>query len=99
MSKYQVAERPEQFTLCCVCGYDYDDEPPYYPYAEDGRCPTYDFCVSCGVEFGYQDFLIESIRKYRADWLEQGAVWKKPQYKPMEWDVTQQLRKIPPEFW
>ncbi|WP_154795795.1 hypothetical protein [Occultella kanbiaonis] len=56
---------------CRVCGYE-NVEPPW---GSDGRCPNYDFCPCCGVEWGYGDFSPTSVRRFRDSWLRGGATW------------------------
>ncbi len=42
---------------CRVCGLYIDD----LPWGEDGNCPTYEICSCCGVEFGNEDYTVESV--------------------------------------
>lgn len=81
---------------CCrACGLHY---PDYLPYGEDGRCPTYDYCDCCGVEFGYQDCQPSAARRYRQEWIAHGALWDNPAARPPEWDLAAQLAGLPAEF-
>ena len=57
--------------LCRVCGYYSEDAP----WGLDGRCPTYEYCPCCGVEWGYQDSLPTSADRFRAEWLRRGGLW------------------------
>ncbi len=57
---------PNDQLTCHVCGL-VQDEPPW---GGDGRTPTFDICDCCGVEFGYEDSTLESVRRYRKAWLE-----------------------------
>lgn len=57
--------------LCRVCGY-FSEDPPW---GLDGRCPTYEYCPCCGVEWGYQDSLPTSADRFRAEWLRHGGLW------------------------
>jgi len=79
---------------CRICGYK--NETP--PWGEDGKCPEYDFCPCCNVEFGNEDYSLESIKRYRKAWLESGANWSEPEKKPMEWVLENQLKQIPEEY-
>ncbi|WP_407906848.1 hypothetical protein [Escherichia coli] len=45
--------------VCRVCG----AEQPEAPWGDDGETPTYDICNCCGVEFGYEDSTVQSIKK------------------------------------
>lgn len=47
--------------FCRICGLYSEDKP----WGEDGNCPTYEFCLCCGVEFGYEDYTVESVINYR----------------------------------
>lgn len=80
---------------CRVCGFINDDEEP--PWGEDGRCPTFNFCDCCGVEFGYQDCLYENIKRVRRQWLRDGAQWDDPKAKPANWNVVEQLDNVSPD--
>jgi len=51
---------PQNEYVCRVCGY-INDEITW----EKGIYPTYNICPCCGVEFGYEDSDLASIRKYR----------------------------------
>ncbi len=79
---------------CRVCG-NIQDDPPW---GEDGKNPTYDICDCCGVEFGYGDCNIDAIKSFREKWFEEGATWKYPKEKPINWSLEKQLTQIPQEF-
>jgi hypothetical protein len=80
--------------LCRVCGYCDEDAP----WGEDGASPTFNFCVCCGVEHGYEDVTPESARRYREAWLRGGAQWHHPRFKPADWDAAAQLAQVPERF-
>ncbi len=80
---------------CRVCGLYNED----FPWGEDGKSPNYDYCFCCGVEFGNQDYTLESIRQYRENWLKNGAQWDEPSKKPEKWNLEVQLKQIPKEFY
>jgi len=61
------------------------------------NCSTFNICPCCGAEFGYEDYTLESTRRYRAAWLASGATWRDSEAKPAKWDVDTQLANIPPE--
>ena len=79
---------------CRVCGLEHQDEP----WGLDGKSPTFDICICCGVEFGYQDTTPESAARFRARWLDDGANWRDPKKKPDDWDMVAQLAQIPSKF-
>lgn len=80
---------------CCrVCGLYNDD----FPWGEDGSSPSYNICPCCGVEFGYEDYTVESVKRYRMIWIRNGAIWFIPKEKPQGWNLDIQLKKIPQQF-
>lgn len=79
---------------CRVCGL-YSEE---LPYGEDGKSPTYDICYCCGVEFGYEDYTVESTLEYRTKWISEGAKWFTPKEKPDGWNLEEQLKQVPDGF-
>jgi hypothetical protein len=82
---------PSDQLKCRVCGL-LQDEPPW---GEDGRTATFDICVCCGVEFGYEDSTRESVRRYRQAWLDKGGRWQNPKKRPANWSLEAQLNEIP----
>ena len=79
---------------CRVCGFHYDG---YYPWGEDGRTPTYDICVCCGAEFGFDDDIHASgkpIQSYRSKWINDGANFFTPSEQPENWNLEIQLYNI-----
>lgn len=82
-------------THCCrVCGLNQRE----LPWGEDGKIPTYDICPCCGVEFGNEDYTLDSTKRYRAKWLGNGAKWFDDREKPLEWNLEDQLDQIPVSF-
>ena len=79
---------------CRVCGL-YSEE---LPWGEDGKTPSYDFCYCCGVEFGYEDYIVETVKCYRNEWIENGAKWSEEEFKPENWDLEEQMKNIPERF-
>ncbi|WP_250261726.1 hypothetical protein [Escherichia coli] len=80
--------------VCRVCG----AEQPEAPWGDDGETPTYDICNCCGVEFGYEDSTVQSIKKYRAKWLDSGAKWMNKKSEPQNRSVDEQLAHIPLKY-
>lgn len=74
----------------------YDDGEP--PWGEDGDEPSYDICLCCGAEFGFDDYTIELIRGYRQKWIDTGAKWAYPEFRPEDWNLEKQLEHIPVKF-
>lgn len=68
------------------------------PWGEDGNCPTHEICPCCNVEFGYEDYTVESAKQYRRKWINEGANWFELAEKPENWDEKEQFKKIPKEF-
>lgn len=83
-------------TACRVCGFQYAAD--YYPWGEDGNTPSYDFCVCCHAEFGFDDWEIEELRAYRAKWLSEGAKFRELTMCPENWNLEEQLKNVPEEF-
>lgn len=80
--------------LCRVCGLYVESSP----WGDDGKCPTYEICPCCGVEFGNEDYTIESTIEYRIKWLNNGAKWFDCKDKPLYWVLEEQLKQIPREY-
>ena len=83
--------------ICKVCGFHYEN---YYPWGEDGKTPTYDICVCCGVEFGFDDDDMAGmgILAYRLKWINEDANFHVASARPENWILEEQLRNIPEEF-
>ncbi|MBI1353708.1 MAG: hypothetical protein GC160_05125 [Acidobacteria bacterium] len=77
---------------CRVCGLDQG----YPPWGEDGRSPDFTICSCCGTEFGYEDVSQASVSAMRLRWLDAGGKWFRPMDQPENWDVTAQLKLVPP---
>lgn len=56
---------------------------------------TFDICNCCGVEFGNEDSTMKGVEEYREDWIRKGAPWFAPEQKPKNWNLEEQLKKIP----
>ena len=78
-----------------MCGKVQDDPPPG---GNDGKCPTYDICECCGVEFEYEDCTLKAIQASRERWLANGAEWKYSEEKPINWSLEEQMKNIPIEY-
>ena len=79
---------------CRVCGLDYDESP----WGPDGQSPDHRPCDCCGAEFGYDDHTPEAARRYRAAWLANGVSWFYPKVKPVNWQLEEQFRQVPPYY-
>lgn len=79
---------------CRVCGL-FIEEPPW---GEDGETPTYEICPCCGVEFGNEDYSLESLRTYRNKWFDKHIVWFEDKEKPGNWNLYKQMQNIPDDF-
>lgn len=76
---------------CPICGLPLGD---FAPWGKDDKTPTYDICPCCGVEWGNEDYTLESRTEYRNKWLADGAKWFEPSKKPVNWNVEEQLKNI-----
>ncbi|MBN6075083.1 hypothetical protein HYE60_07480 [Aggregatibacter actinomycetemcomitans] len=78
--------------ICRICGL-IQDEPTW----EDDN-PSYNLCPCCGVEFGYEDTTLASIRNYRNKWANSGYKWVELNIKPQNWNLDEQLKNIPASY-
>lgn len=85
----------ELSTLCPACGFDVG-EPPW-----QGGGGSHDICVSCGLQFGYQDSMANGdpanafYHGWRSCWLTHGAPWSGAAIKPPpNWDPKEQVREF-----
>ena len=81
-----------EFT-CRVCGMQYDK-----PTWENDQSASHDICVCCDVEFGFEDITLAGIRKYRAEWIQNGTRFQHPEYMPAAWNPELQMRNIPDKW-
>ena len=79
---------------CRICGFHND----YFPWGENGEKPNFELCPCCGVQFGKEDVTLESIQKYRKEWLRKGGKWFIKKDRPENWDIDEQMRNIPEDF-
>jgi len=87
----QKRDKLEPIDCCPVCGYT-DGE--FLPWGESGEDPSFDICPCCGVEYGYEDFTVESAAKYRLAWLRRGPKPFRPSIEFRDWDWAVQMRNI-----
>ena len=77
--------------ICPVCGNPNLAEPPY----SAGGAPSYEICLCCGFEFGFDD---ESNglthQAYRKKWIADGANWFDPDEKPQNWVLEAQIANL-----
>lgn len=77
--------------ICPVCGFDGLLEPAY----DESGSPSYEICMSCGFEFGFDDDSEGvSFEAHRRQWLDDGATWFDPDARPADWDLAAQLSRI-----
>jgi len=99
LAKRRLEERDKYYSTlntheCRVCGCYSED----FPWGEDGRSPTYHICPCCGVQFGKEDISLESIKKYRDEWITKGGIWFVKNKKPDGWNMEIQMKNIPEKF-
>lgn len=75
---------------CQVCGY----ESAAPPWGEGGRCPSFDLCPCCGVEWGYQDATAQGIQRFRKVWLATGGAWADSRVAPDGLGLLDRLRRV-----
>ena len=79
---------------CRVCGF----RSATPPWGSDGRQPSFEICPSCGVEWGYEDGSPESARRYRAQWLADGAPWADDEWPRDGLTTDERLANVPTGF-
>jgi hypothetical protein len=79
---------------CSVCGL----EQLTPPWGLTGREPSFEICVCCGVEFGYEDSTFKGVKKYRENWIGQGTHWFNDSFKPDNWSLQEQMSNIPLDY-
>jgi len=84
----------DELYRCRVCGLLQDDPP----WGEDGHTASFEICVCCGTEFGYEDATPAGVARKRAGWLAAGTPWFDPKQKPAHWDLDAQLAHIPQQY-
>ena len=59
-----------------------------------------ELCPSCGNHVGLNDIDLESVKKYRNEWIGKGSKWwsKDTGSEPRAWDPNEQMENIPPEW-
>ena len=83
-------------TICRICGYD--DGSVRWELENGKLYATYLICECCGAESGYYDTIIKAIKSNRENWINKGAQWRYPKFKPTNWDLEKQLDQIPEEY-
>ena len=76
---------------CYICGH----ELPAPPWSTQW---IFEYCPCCGGQFGYDDASTKAIASYRQQWLEAGAPWFKPEKRPNDWSLKDQLAMISKEL-
>jgi rubredoxin len=102
----------EQKYNCPVCGWAHLKRRPYKnmpdqmdevlsavpPYEDHWGMATYQVCLCCGYEFGFDDNPGDdqpgtSFREYLKTWFNNGQEWFHPKEKPQDYDILKQLEK------
>jgi hypothetical protein len=84
----------EELFHCRICGLR-QSEPPW---GLNGKSPSYEFCSCCGVEFGNEDYSLESIKEFRSTWILNGSRWFREGEMPADWRIERQLIDVPEPF-
>jgi hypothetical protein len=78
---------------CPVCGYQGLDSPPYKDL--NGGNPSYEVCVCCGYEFGFNDMSKgQTFKGYRIDWINNGFLFFMDEYKPALWNKEVMMEQL-----
>ncbi len=75
--------------VCPVCGHRDLVEPAWDITT---GTPSFNICPCCGCEFGYEDATPKAKNRYLLNWIKKGAIWFKPDLKPANWDLREQLK-------
>lgn len=77
---------------CPVCAFPELPEPARTASGE----PSYDYCPSCGFQFGVtDDDKGETYESWRQKWIANGMHWSIPgQQPPADWDPRAQLATL-----
>lgn len=78
---------------CLVCGFD-KLKNPIYDNNDNG---TYEICVCCGFQYGYDDFPNKQVSyvNWREKWIKNGYKWfSNSTPKPKDWNPKLQLQKF-----
>ena len=79
-------------SVCRVCGFDGDE------FYDASGAPTFAICDCCGAESGYQDATPEAARSHRRRWTAGGTPWRVPGERPTDWNLNEQLARVPAEY-
>lgn len=85
----------DEFHICRTCGY-YDEKEPFYKSYGDKIYPTYNICVCCFSEAGYDDG-----KGFREIWLKKGALFYEETQQPKDWSYKKalvQIKNIPEKY-
>jgi len=81
---------------CRVCGLFQDEDSP--TWGPNDTCPSFEICVCCGAEFGFDDCSVRDVKAMREEWIDKGTPWDEPKCKPENWFLEEQLKNIPEGF-
>ena len=76
---------------CPACGFCQLEEPAW---DQDIGSPSFNICPCCGCEFGYNDATPQARERHLRQWIRNGAAWFRPELKPVDWSLEEQLRGI-----
>ena len=79
--------------ICRDCGSEYKS-----PTWDSENGASFNICNCCGVEFGIQDSSYKGVIDYRNEWTLNGFQWIYKQFKPIDWNIEEQLKNIP-DIW
>lgn len=79
--------------ICRICGF-INEEITW----DQGIYPTYNICECCGVEFGYEDCSLDSIYKYRENWILEMGGRRNYNLEKLSDDLKKQLENIPEKY-
>jgi hypothetical protein len=100
-----MSEQKNPLFYCRVCGFYHG----YSVWGETSAIPDRSICDCCGCESGLDDESLDTVRRYRTEWLGKGAIWFTFSHfvplpdisiktHPANWSLETQLEQIPPEW-
>ena len=87
--------REDGLYRCLTCGLEQDE----LPWEKDGTlAASFGICSSCGTTLGYEDATPGAVIRQRVRWLEGGSKRFRLMKEPDDWNLLEQLAKIPKEY-
>jgi hypothetical protein len=82
-----------EWHICRICGYQSDE-----PFWLITWWPSFEICPCCWSESWYHDLQQSAIEKNRQRWLEEWYKWFDEKEKTKNWNLEEQMNKIPEQY-